>query len=189
MTDTSAVPQRTKRGLDIRTAAELGDLLHELTHDKKTRGKLGRIIREAKPDSPHAAAFTDVEVEDKFEELQRKRDEDEIKRQQDAIVVRMNTQRQRLLTGGEDGAGPKYDEDTIKKIESLMEKKGITDYEDGAVLFAATQPPITKPNADAPKHGSTWEFPEWAAFKDDPKRTSYKIAEQVIDEFQQRRPR
>lgn len=185
MTDTGTF--RTKRGLDARTASELADLLHELSQDPKTRGELGRVIRKAKPDSPHAQAFKDLEVEDRFEELSRKEEEKELKRQQDAVVARMNQQRARLLTGGDDGSGPKYDEDTIKKIESLMEKKGITDYDDGAVLFAATQPPVSKPITDLPKHGTTWEFPEFATFGKDPVRASRDIAAQVINEFQRKR--
>jgi len=141
MSDTHQ-PQRTKRGLDLATAAELGDLLHELTHDKKFRGKLGRLIKEAKPDSPHAAAFSDVDVDDRFEAFKAEQEAKDLKRQQDAILARMNQQRASLLTGGPDGEGRKYVEEDVKQIEALMQRKGISDYDDGATLYAATLPPI-----------------------------------------------
>lgn len=184
MTDSHAV-QRTKRGLDIGTAAELGDLLHELSGDKKVRKIIAKAIREAKPDSPHAAAFADVDLEDKFESFKADQEAKDLKKQQEAVLARMNMQRNRLLTGGDDGEGRKYSEDDMKKLEAFMEKKGCTDYDDGAVLYAATLPPVN-PNPGTelpPKHGATWEFPEWAKFGPDPVGASRDAAHQVITEF------
>lgn len=174
--------------LDPNVAQDLGRLLLDLSHDKKTRKALGKLVKEAKPDSPHAAAFADVEIEDKFEAFERKQEEAKIQTQRDAILARMNTQRSSLITGGADGAGRKYSEDDVKKIETLMEKKGITDYDDGAAIYAATLPPEhSKPSIEPPTHGSTWEFPEWATFGPDPVKASRNIAHQVISEFQQRK--
>lgn len=189
MTDTSGVPQRTKRGLDLNVAAELGDLLHELTQDKKFRAKIGRVIKEAKPESPHAQAFADVDLEDKFESFKREQEEKEIKSAQDRAVARMAAQRDALMSGGPEGTGRKYSEDDIKKIEALMEKKGLTDYDDAATLYAATLPPVGKPEYEVPPsaHGTTWEFPEWATFGKDPVNASRKIANEVIGEFMRKR--
>ena len=172
--------QRTKRGLDLATAADLADLLHELSHDKETRKAIGKIIKQKKPDSPHAAAFSDIDIEDKFEEFTRKQEE---------IVRQMNAKRAALITGGPDGSGPKYTEDQVKEIESLMQKKGITDYDDGKVLYAATLPPIDpRPGTDIPDvHGATWEFPEWAKFGADPVKASRDTAHTVITEFMRKR--
>jgi len=179
--------QRSKRGLDLGVAAELGDLLHELTHDPKVRGKIGRVIREARPDSPHAAAFADVVQEDKFEAFKREQEEREIKAQQKAVVDAMNVKRAALISGGEDGQGRKYSEDDVKKIEALMQTKGITDYDDGATLYAATLPPASPQPADhAPKHGATWEFPEWAKFSKNHQLAARDTAYAVIDEFRRR---
>src|SRR5260370_27214216 len=162
MSDTHQT-QRTKRGLDLATAAELGDLLHELTHNKTTRKIIAKAIKDAKPDSPHAAAFSDVDVEDRFDTFKAEQEAKELKRQQDAVLDRMNRQRANLLTGGADGIGRKYAEDDVKKIEALMQQKGISDYDDGATLYAATLPPIDPPtNELPPQHGATWEFPEWS---------------------------
>lgn len=179
---------RTKRGLPIEVAADLGDLLHELTHDPKARSKIGRVIREVRPESPHAAAFADIEQEDRISAFEQKQADKELKAQQQAVLDRMNAQRASLLTGGPDGQGRKYSEEDISKIEALMTKKGITDYDDGATLYAATLPPVTpKPDNLPQQHGATWEFPEWATFGKDPVRASRNLAHQVIDEFQRKR--
>jgi hypothetical protein len=174
--------------IDPNVAQDLARLALDLSHDKKTRKAFAKIVRESKPDSPHAAAFADVEVEDKFEAFERREEEKEIKRQQDAIVQRMNTQRQRLLAGNDDGSAPKYDEDTVKKIEDLMQKKGISDYEDGRILYAALNPPPsnTKPSNETPP-GATWELPAFAEYSKDPNKAARNNAYAVIDEFRRRR--
>lgn len=188
MTDTNTI-QRTRRGLDLATAAELGDLLHELTHDKKSRKIIADAIKKVKPDSPHAAAFTDIEVEDRFETFRAEQEAKDLKRQQEAIVLRMNERRAALLTGGPDGTGRRYSEADLKKIEALMQQKGVTDYDDGATLFAATLPPVDpRPGEDIPNtHGATWEFPEWGKFGADPVKASRDTAHQVITEFMRKR--
>lgn len=177
---------RTKRGLDLGTAADLADLFHSLSHNPKTRKIIAKAVKDAAPDSPHAAAFSDVEIEDKFESFREEQTKKETEKQQEAILARMNMQRNRLLTGGEEGEGRKYSEDDVKKIESLMQKKGITDYDDGAVLYASTLPPDDPRPGDKgipPAHGATWEFPEWAKFGKDPVGASRDTAHTVITEF------
>ena len=188
MSDTHTI-QRTKRGLDLATAAELGDLLHELTHNKATRKIIAKAIKDAKPDSAHAQAFTDVDVEDRFETFKQEQEAKDLKRQQDEILARMNAKRSALLTGGPDGSGRKYGEDDVKKIEELMQRKGISDYEDGATLYAATLPPVDpRPGEDIPpQHGSTWEFPEWSKFGSDPVKASRDEAHNVITQFMRKR--
>jgi hypothetical protein len=176
---------RSKRGLAIEVAADLGDLLYDLTHDEKHRAKVGKLIKEARPDSPHAKAFKDVELEDRLSAFEEQQQQREIEGQRKAIVSRMEAQRQRLLDGDDDGGGRKYSEDDIKKIEELMEKKGLTDYEDGATLYSATMPQ-PGPLGEDPIRGSTWEFPEFAKFKDDPVKTSKEVAYDVIRELQQK---
>ena len=185
---TEPAADRSKRGLPLQVAAELGDLLHELTHDPKARGEIGRVIRKVRPDSPHAAAFADLENEDRITAFEQKQADKELKAQQQAVLDRMNAQRASLLTGGQDGQGRKYSEEDIGKIEALMQKKGITDYDDGATLYAATLPPVNpKPENLPQQHGATFEFPEWSTFGKDPVRASRNIAHQVIDEFQRKR--
>ena len=169
-------------------ADDLRALFLKLAHNPKTRKSIAKAIKELDPDSPHAAAFADVEVDDKFESFRAEQEAKELKRQQDELMSRMNAKRSALLTGGPDGAGRKYSEDDIKKIEGLMEKKGIVDYEDGAVLYASTLPPVDpSPPSDIPQHGSTWEFPEWAKFAPDPNKAARDTANSMIGEFMRKR--
>ena len=44
--------------------ADLAGLFYELSHDPKTRKEIGKLVKKAKPESRHAAAFADVEIED-----------------------------------------------------------------------------------------------------------------------------
>ena len=156
--------------IDPVVAADLARLALDLSHNPETRREFGKLVKKAKPNTAHAQAFADVEIEDKFESFRAEQEQKDIKRQQDAIVQRMNARRQALMTGGDDGAGPKYSEDDVKKIEALMEKKGLTDYDDAAILYAATLPPEnTKPSKMPIAQGTTWEFPEFAKFAADRK--------------------
>jgi hypothetical protein len=101
----------------------------------------------------------------------------------------MNAQRAGLLNGE---GGRKYNEDDVTKIEALMQKKGITDYDDGAILYAATLPPENTKPSQITKPSATWEFPEMERFGKDLTpaglaRTSRDMAFDVIGEFQRKR--
>ena len=186
MTDTNNAPQpRSKRGLDPVAAAELADLLVELSDNPETRRDLAKAIKKAAPNSPHAKAFKDIEVEDRFEEFERKQEEKRIKDQQDAVMARMNAQRQGLLEGK---AGRQYSADDLGKIEELMQKKGITDYDDGAVLYAATLPPETpKPPPNMTPPGANWELPDLGKYAASPWKAGREEAHSIIGEFMRKR--
>jgi hypothetical protein len=169
-------------------AQDLARLAQELAHNPQTRKEFGKLVKKAKPQSSHAAAFADVDMEDKFEAFTSAQEKKEIERQQNQILARMNEQRASLLTGGADGSGRKYSEDDVKKIEALMEKKGFTDYDDAAILYSATLPPPSpQPPSNVPVHGTTWEMPEFAKFGKDPVRASREVANDVITEFMHRK--
>jgi hypothetical protein len=168
--------------------ADLANLFFQLSQDPKTRKEIGRLVRKARPDTPHAMAFKDIEIEERFASFEEQQAAKEQKRQQDEILSRMNAQRARLLTGSEDG-GRQYSEDDVKKIEALMQKKGITDYEDGATLYAATLPPVDpRPGDDIPiEHGATWEFPAWDKFAQNPDKAARNEAHSAITELMRKR--
>lgn len=173
--------------LDPAVAADLAKLANDLAHNPKTRKQFGKLVKEVAPDSTHAKAFYDVEAEDRFEAFRQEQADKEIKNAQAAALERMNQRRAALLTGGNDGSGPKYDEETVGKIEKFMQDRGITDYDDGAVLYASKNPPVSKPENEPPKHGATWEFPQWAEYSKDPVGASRNAAYKVIDEFAARK--
>ena len=168
---------------------DLTKLFLSLAHNPKTRKAIAKAVKEIAPDSPHAQAFSDVDVEDKFEAFKREQEEKDIQRQRDDMLAGMNRKRSALLTGGPDGSGRKYGEDDLKKIETMMQQKGISDYDDGATLYAATLPPIDNtPSSEMPaQHGATWEFPEWSKFGVDPVKASRDTANSVISEFMRKR--
>jgi len=185
--------QRTPRGLDLATAAELGDLLHELTHDKRGRAAIAKVIKQIKPDSPHAQAFTDVDIEERFEKFKTDQEDDRLRRESEAVNRELARQRNDLLTGGSDGEGRKFSEDQVKEIETLMQARGIRSYEDGATLYAVTNPPLD-PDHDngAPLHGATYDFPtvgnlSFEEFAKNPNAASRSMAHQMIGEFQRRK--
>jgi hypothetical protein len=178
--------------IDPTVAADLARLALDLSHNKETRREFGRLVKKAKPDSPHAAAFNDIDIEDKFEAFTAKQEADKLEQQRASVLARMNQQRAALLTGGSDGSGRKYSEDDVKAIEALMQKKGVSDYDDGAILYAATLPPENPKPSQVPKPSATWEFPEMEKFGKDLTpaglaRTSRDMAFDVINEFQRKR--
>jgi hypothetical protein len=168
--------------------ADLANLFYSLSQDPKTRKEIGKLVRKARPDTPHAMAFKDVEIEERFESFEETQASREQERRNAEILTRMNAQRVRLLTGGEDG-GRQYSEDDVKKIEALMQKKGISDYEDGATLYAATLPPVDpRPGDDIPSpHGATWEFPAWDQFAQNPDKAARNEAHSAITELMRKR--
>ena len=175
--------------LDPAVATDLAGLFLKLSHDPKTRKIIAKAVKEGAADTPHAKAFADVDLQDQFDNFRQEQEEAAVKRQRDEVLARMNAARAALLTGGPDGQGRKYGEDDVKKIEDLMQRKGISDYEDGATLYAATLPPVDPtPGVDIPpQHGATWEFPEWGKFGSDPVKASRDTAHTVITEFMRKR--
>ena len=174
--------------LDPAVTNDLTALFLKLSHDPKTRKLIAKAVKEVASDSPHAKAFADIDMQDQFEQFRAQQEERELKKQRDDVLAGMNAKRSALLSGGPDGAGRKYGEDDIKKIEDLMQRKGISDYEDGATLYAATLPPLDpRPDEMPAQHGSTWDFPEWGKFGPDPVKASRDTAHNVISEFMRKR--
>lgn len=169
-------------------AADLSALFLKLSHDPKTRKLIAKAVKEGAADSAHAKAFVDVDLEDRFEKFTSDQEQRDLQKQQNEMLAQMNRKRAALLTGGDDGSGRKWNEDDIQGIEKTMQKYGITDYEAGATLHAATLPPIDpRPGEEIPQHGSTWEFPEWGKFGADPVKASRDTAHTVISEFMRKR--
>jgi len=175
--------------MDDASAAKLGRMFAGMAHKTpKSRKLAAQLVKEAAPDSPEARSFADVEQEDRFEAFRKEQEDRDLQRQKDELLAKVGAQRARLLSGGEGGTDRKYSEDDLKKIEELMAKKGIIDYEDGATLYAATLPPESSKPSNIPEtHGATWEFPEYAKFGKDPVRASRETANQVITELMRAR--
>jgi hypothetical protein len=168
----------------------LSTLFHQLAHHKDTRGPLARMVKHV--GSPVAAAFTDVTLEDKFAQLNKKLDDRLL---QDQINAASNAQARQRNTLKEAGRS----DEEIANIEKVMSRVGLGDYDAGARLYDSYNPP-----ADPSDHGpdawnetGVWEFPTLPgadgkpmAFKDfakDPAKATRAAAYTAIDEFKRSR--
>ena len=109
------------------------------------------------------------------------------------LIAEQGRKRASLLAPGADGK-PRFTEDQVKEIESVMTAYGIADYDAGVVLYRDKNPPPTPdpiPLPDA-RMGATWEFPSiegmnFTDFAKDPVKASRNAAYGVIAEFGKRR--
>lgn len=124
---------------------DLADLTLKVANDKKTRKQFVKAVKEIEPDR----RFPDVEMDDLREEMKAEREAEKLEREKEKILARQTAQKEALKT--------RYDDKAIEEIEKIMEKKGISDYEDGAILYGATIKPAA-PTYEAKDH--TWEMPK-----------------------------
>lgn len=140
--------------IDPAVAQDLARIALALKDNPKTRKDFLKAVKVVEPNFnlPADVAADDViaTVNDKFAERDRKE-------ATAAVNQRLEKQRKGLL----DGTlieGVKYDDETVKKIETFMQAKGIADYDDGARLYASHQPPPA-PTPEIPSAGQ-WELPK-----------------------------
>ncbi len=161
--------------LDPQTAQALGELMHKLAHNPKSRKAVAKLVKEVDPD--RAAAFTDIEIEDKIEALRTDWDNRELERTKDETTRRLAKQRADLLGKG-------YTEDQIKEIEEkVMPKYGMSDYEAAAILWSHENPPSRPSPAEKRHNGTHWEFPMFEQYSTDAKKASLDRAYETIDEL------
>lgn len=130
--------------LTLEAQAQLAKLMTDLANNPKTRKKVVGLIKEIDP----SRRFPDVEAEELEEKMQREFERRDQAREAERVKTRLESQKA--------GLADRYDEKAIEEIEKLMEKKGISDYEDGAMLYAAVTKPAT-PTYEAKDH--RWSMP------------------------------
>ena len=153
----------------------------------KTRKEFAALVKKANPDR-FTRSFSDVAMEEKFEERDRKLAEKEHQAEIDRLKAKQESARAELTK--------RYSEDHIKGIEAKMEQLGISDYSAGAVLYAHDNPdsdPTLRPPRREQRPGSTWEFPTmqgadgkdvpFKEFAADPKKYANDTAYRMIDQF------
>jgi hypothetical protein len=160
------------------TDAELADLALALAHNPKTRKKFAGAVKEA--GLPYT--FNDVEaetavaatVESTVDEKLAKAGRESAARE---TAARLNTQRAKLVKSDGNPAG-RFTEEVVKtKLEPFMQERGITDYEDAAILFAAHNPEMNPKPEIATK--GIWELPTGDWLKD-PKGTARRMAHEAV---------
>jgi len=153
----------------------LANLLTKLTEDPRTRRRVLQAVKELEPN----LRFPDQDVQDLREEFEAKLAEDRQKRESETIRARLEADRQRLAD--------RYDDETIRKIETdVMQKHGIADYEVAAKVYAADLPP-ERPERDDTRHGATWELPSFDEYFENPMKTARANAYRTIDELRGKR--
>ncbi len=124
--------------------AQLAKLAVDLANNPKTRKKFVGLVKEVDP----SKRFPDVEADDMREEMRAEFERRDQEREVERVKKRLEKQKNALKD--------RYDETAIAEIEKLMEKKGISDYEDGAILYAA----VTKPaNPSYEPKDHAWSMP------------------------------
>ena len=156
---------------DQATLLELGRLSAKLLSNAKTRRSFQKAVKEVEPDR----RFPEMEIEDLRAELEEKRAQDEIARQQRETEQRLAAQKAAL--------GSRYSAAQIAEIEGVMTKYGISDYEAGAKIYGADQGPATPAPSPGFRHGSRWELPKNDDLLKDPAKWANDMANSVIDEL------
>ncbi len=170
--------------------ADLSQLAYQLAHGEH-RKEFAKIVKKAAPE--RAAAFSDVEQEERFQAFKDEQEQKEQLAEGRRIQAELTRQRTDLIGSG------RYNEDQVKDIEKIIERHGSTlDYTTAAVLYAHENPP-SNPQAGPPEDqrpGATWEFStvngrdgkplSFEQFSKNPTAAAQNAAYQVIDEFKRK---
>lgn len=163
------------------TAAALGNLLHKLSGNAKTRQKTLELIKEVEPGYKLPA---DVEIAHLRAELAAERAKEKQENQVANAQRRRSQQRNKLVE--------QYGEDEVKRIEEgVLKKYPHLDLEDAAKLHAADTQPATPRSESTSRHGQLWEYPvpegvTPQAFIANPEKTAQDVAYSIIDGFRGR---
>ena len=110
--------------------AEIGQLALKLRHNPKTKREFTKLVKQVAPE----ISFPDADIEDLREEFNSQREKDKTEREREEMKRELLASRAKISDN--------YDESQIKDIEDVMVKKGLSSYEDAAVLYAHQQPTV-----------------------------------------------
>jgi hypothetical protein len=163
--------------LHPQTAAAMGQLLHRLAGNPKTRAQTLGLIKEIDPSYRLPA---DVSIDNLKRELATKFENDKRADQQQRYQNRRANQRKKLVDS--------HGEDVVKQIEEgVLKKYPHLDLEDAAKLYAADNGPVSAAtNAKPARHGQYWEFPDIPGLLTNPDKAASDMAYSMIDEFRGR---
>lgn len=172
--------------LSVEQQADLYSLMYELGHNPLTRDDMARAINKIDPQRARAS-FPDVVAKSQFAQLEQKVEQRFAKAEAEKQKAHYEAQR--------NGLKDRYSEEQIGEISKEMQRAGVTDWEDGAVLYAAKNP-ASDPRYQPPERqrpSAKWDFPTVAgkdgkmmSFRDfahDPRSASVDAAYSIIDEF------
>lgn len=164
----------------------LSNFFARAAHDPQLRPLVAELAMRGDPNGL-GKAFGDVALNRRFEALEKKFEEKELKKQVDEAIAGQQRDRQALVDSG------KYSAEQLADIEKLMTARGYHSYKDGAILYDSEHP---APPQLAETPTATWEFPTvegrdgkmipFDQFKKDPIAASKNAAYRVIDQFKLR---
>jgi hypothetical protein len=172
--------------LSVEQQADLAALAYELGHNPQTRHGLAHLVNKVDPQRARAS-FPDVVQHSQFQQLEQK-----VERR----FAQAEAEKQKAAREAQRGAlRDRYSDEQITEIEKEMTRAGTSNWEDGAILYAAknpaSDPRYQPPPQDAPN--SKWEFPtvpgkdgkpmSFKEFAHDPKTASNNTAYQMIHQF------
>lgn len=165
--------------LSKETLAEIGQLALRIRQlpDKEDRRAFAKLVRKVNPN----IKFTDVDAEEAIDQRFQTIEEKMAKREQDAETKRVQD---RLASEREALIG-QYNEDQIKAIEKIMLDRGLSSYEDAAILYAHFNPP-TRPDIGG-RPQQSFELPSDKDWLTNPKKKAVSTAFDVIDEIKRKR--
>lgn len=176
--------------LSVEQQADLASLAYELGHNPQTRAGLAHLVNRVDPQRARAS-FPDIVQANQFAALERKVEQRFQKEEAEKLKARHEAQRDKLRD--------RYSDEQIGEIQNEMSRAGITDWEDGAILYAGRNPaadPRYQPPERHDRPGAKWEFPTVAGrdgkpmtFKDfahDPRTASMDAAYSIISDFKNR---
>lgn len=162
-------PMTEQEKLDI----EVGKMMRRVAAQPKVRRQLYQTLKAVDPN----VRWPDQEMQDFKEQFYATERAKAEKLAADKAKAEMEEQRSGLVK--------RFDEVHVKKIEKLMEKHGIYDYDLGARLYAAEAPP---PDATTDYSSrNRWTMPTDKELIDNPSKWANEMAHKVIGEFRSQR--
>jgi hypothetical protein len=156
------------------TRQKLGDLLLKLRSNPKTAKTVAKAIQELDP----AIRFPDVEHDELREYVDKRLQEAEEQREREELERRLAMQRRKVMEGF--GPDPETQKKHIERVEQLMKKYNLFDYEAAAKLYAAENPP-PPPKPERPS--ANWEAPKTKELFENLLGYEREQAYRVIDEL------
>lgn len=172
--------------LDPAVAQDLARIALELRDNPKTRKTFLNAVKEVRPNFQLPADLATAEIDKRVDDKLSERDLKDAKKENEQRLAR---QRAGLLDGTLID-GRIFTEEQVKDIEkTIMEPRGIADYESGALIYAGSQKPAS-PTPEIPSRG-TWTLPKVSnPFNTTALReNAFTEAHKVIDELNANRRR
>jgi hypothetical protein len=151
--------------------AEIGQLALKLRHNPKTKRQFTKLVKEIQPD----ISFPDADLEDVKEEASAKIEAFREELARKALEESLAKDRAKIAE--------RYDDKQIKEIEQVMAQKGLSSYEDAAVLYAHHQPPASPESVRPP---TSLELPTDENWLKNPRKLARDTAFDVIQEMRRK---